>query len=185
MTLFIILAAAATASSSTNPVGQIAEQFGVDWWKFLSQCISFSIVAFILHKYAYQPVLNVLEERRKRIADGLANAEESKKQLASTQQQTAEILAHAKAESQRIIEEARSLAKSVGERETQRAVAEAEQIIVKAREATQMEHQKMLADLRKEVARLVITTAGRVTGKVLTDRDQKRLADEAAKEISA
>jgi F-type H+-transporting ATPase subunit b len=185
MTLITILAAATAASSSTNPVVQLVEQFGVDWWKFISQCISFSIVAFVLHKYAYQPILNVLDERRKRIAEGLANAEASKKQLAEAQQQTAQILSTAKAEAQRIIDEARDLAKTVGERETQRAVAEAEQIIAKAREATQLEHQKMLADLRKEVARLVITTASRVTGKVLTERDQKRLADEATKEISA
>ncbi len=178
MTLFTLLAA-------SNPVTEIAEQFGVDWWKFLSQCISFSIVAFVLHKFAYQPILQVLEERRKKIAEGLANAEEIKKQLAAAQQQAAEFLSKANADAQRVIDDAKSAAKSLQERESQRAVMEAEQIINKAREATTREHAKMLADLKREVARLVIDTTAKVTGKVLSDADQRRLSEEAAKELAA
>ena len=43
---------------------ETATQFGFDWWLFLSQCISFAIVAFLLQKFAYKPILKVLEERR-------------------------------------------------------------------------------------------------------------------------
>jgi len=182
MTLFSILAATATTG---GPVQQIAEQFGVDWFKLISQMISFSIVVFVLQKYAYKPILDVLAERRKKIADGLANAEESKKQLAAAQQQVEEILARANAQAQKSIDEARAAAKSLGEKESQRAIMEAEQIINKAREATQREHAKMLADLKKEVARLVIETTKTVTGKVLSDADQRRLSEEAAKQLAA
>ena len=181
MTLLSILAAA----NSVNPVQEIAEQFGVDWWKLLSQCISFSIVVFCLQKFAYKPILDVLAERRKKIADGLAHAEESKKQLAATQTQISEILAKANAQAQKTIDEAREAARALQERESQRAIMEAEQIINKAREATQREHAKMLADLKREVARLVLTTTTRVTGKILTDEDQKRLSAEAEQEIAA
>jgi len=178
MTLFTLLAAA-------NPVTEIAEQFGVDWWKFLSQCISFSIVAFVLHKFAYQPILQVLDERRKKIAEGLANAEEIKKQLAAAQQQAAELLAKAGTDAQKVIDDAKAAAKSLQERESQRAIMEAEQIVNKAREATKREHAKMLADLKREVARLVLDTTAKVTGKVLSDADQRRLSEEAAKELAA
>lgn len=178
MTLITLLAA-------SNPVAEIAEQFGVDWWKFLSQCISFSIVAFVLHKFAYQPILQVLDERRKKIADGLNAAEEMKKQLAAAQQQAADILAQANVQAQKAIDDAKAAAKSLGERESQRAIMEAEQIINKAREATQREHNKMLADLKREVTRLVIDTTAKVTGKVLSDSDQRRLSEEAAKELAA
>lgn len=178
MTIITLLAA-------SNPVAEIAEQFGVDWWKFLSQCISFSIVAFVLHKFAYQPILQVLEERRKKIAEGLANAEEIKKQLAAAQQQAADLLSKAGTDAQKVIEDAKAAAKSLQERESQRAIMEAEQIINKAREATKREHAKMLADLKKEVARLVLDTTAKVTGKVLSDADQRRLSEEAAKELAA
>lgn len=178
MTLFTLLAA-------SNPVTEIAEQFGVDWWKFLSQCISFSIVAFVLQKYAYQPILQVLEERRKKIAEGIANAEEIKKQLAAAQQQVAELLSKAGTDAQKVIEDAKAAAKSLQEREAQRATMEAEQIVNKAREATLREHAKMLADLKREVARLVIDTTAKVTGKILSDADQRRLSEEASKELAA
>jgi F-type H+-transporting ATPase subunit b len=178
MTLISLLAA-------SNPVTDIAQQFGVDWWKFISQCISFSIVAFILHRYAYQPILNVLEERKKKIAAGLANAEEIKKQLAAAQAESAEILAKANASAQKIIDDARAAGKALQEKESQRAIMEAEQIVNKAREATEREHAKMLASLKREVARLVIDTTGKVTGKILTAEDQKRLSEEAEREIAA
>jgi len=178
MTLFNILAAA-------NPVTEIAEQFGVDWWKLLSQVISFSLVAFVLQKYAYKPILDVLEERRQKIAAGLANAEESKKQLANAQAQASDVLSKAGQDAQKVIDDAKAAAKSLLERETSRATMEAEQIVNKAREAAAREHTKMLADLKKEVARLVIGTTTKVAGKVLTEEDQKRLSDEAAKDLAA
>ena len=178
MTLFSILAA-------SNPAADIAQQFGVDWWKFLSQCISFSIVAFILYKYAYNPILNVLEERRQKIEEGLRNAEETKVQLASAQHKATEILAKAGTDAQKIIDDAKTSAKVIVDRETARASSEAEQIIAKARETTVREHEKMLSDLKREVARLVLNTTSKVTGKVLNDEDQKRLSEEATKELAA
>ena len=177
MTAFNILAAGA--------VQEIANQFGVDWWKFLSQCISFTLVAFVLYKYAYNPILNVLAERRQKIEQGLRNAEETKKQLATAQQQATELLAKAGTDAQKIIDDAKISAKAIIDRETKRATSEAEQIIAKAHEATVREHQKMLSDLKREVARLVLNTTTKVTGKVLNDEDQKRLSDEATKELAA
>jgi F-type H+-transporting ATPase subunit b len=178
MTVFTILAA-------SNQISDIAEQFGVDWWKFLSSVISFSIVAFVLHKYAYNPILNVLAERRQKIEDGLHSAEEMKRQLATAQQQATELLAKASTDAQKIIDSAKASAKAIIDRESARATSEAEQIITKAHEATVREHATMLSDLKREVARLVINTTSKVTGKLLNDEDQKRLSEEATKELAA
>jgi F-type H+-transporting ATPase subunit b len=178
MTLFSILA-------TSNPISDIAEQFGVDWWKFISQCISFSIVAWVLAKYAYNPILNVLEERRKKIEEGLASAEQMKKQLASAQEQATQLLAKAGNDAQKVVEEAKAAAKTIVERETTRATAEANQIVAKANEETQRAHAAMLADLKREVSRLVVSTTARVTGKILSEDDQKRLSEEASKELAA
>jgi F-type H+-transporting ATPase subunit b len=84
-----------------------------------------------------------------------------------------------------MIEETRASAKALGERQAQQAVAEAEQIIAKAREASILERDRLLAELRREVARLVIDTTSKVTGKVLTTEDQRRLSEEASREIAA
>lgn len=167
---------------SAKEVGQV---FGVDAWTLFSQMISFSIVAFLLHKLAYKPILNVLEERRKKIAEGLANAEKIKVQLAESEARVQEILTKANGDAQRMIDEARASAQVVADKRTQQAIAEAEQIIAKAREATGIEREKIMAELKREVGRLVLDTTARVTGKVLTQADQKRINEEAAREVAA
>jgi F-type H+-transporting ATPase subunit b len=162
-----------------------AVRFGVDLPHFISQCISFAIVAFLLQRYAYKPILTVLEERRKRIKDCLDNAEKIKQELANTQTKTHEIMVQAGQQATKMVEEARAAAAKVQEQETQKAIAAAQSIVDKARQATQAEHARMLADLRREVGRLVVETTAKVTGKLLTAEDQKRLAEETNRELAA
>ena len=68
--------------------------------------------------------------------------------------------------------------------ETQKAIAAAEQIITKAREATAQDHARMLVELKREVGRLVVQTTTTVTGKILTPDDQRRLAEETEKQLT-
>ena len=164
---------------------QTGEQFGFNTSLFISQLISFLIVAFLLHRFAYKPILKVLEARREEIAKGLANAEQIKKQLAEAEASRQKTLAEANTQANKLIEEARAVAAKVQEQETQRAIATAEQIIAKAREAAALDHQRMLQELRKEVGQLVVKTTAQVAGKVLTMDDQKRLIDETNKELAA
>ena len=166
-------------------IGDTAKQFGVDWPHFIAQVISFGIVAFLLHRFAYKRVLDMLEERRQRIAEGLANAEKIKAELARTEAQRQEVLTQANTQATKLIEEARAAAARVQEHETQKAIAAAEQIITKAREAAAQDHARMLAELKREVGRLVVQTTATVTGKILTPEDQRRLAEETAKQVGS
>lgn len=164
---------------------QILEQFGVEWPKFLAQLILFIIVYFVLQKFAFGPIVAMLEERRKRIEEGQANAEKIKKQLAEAESRYREILTKANGDAQKMLDEARASASVLAERRAQQAIGEAEQIIAKAREATSLEHDRVLAELKREVGRLVIETTTKVTGKVLTADDQKRLSEEVANQVAA
>ncbi len=181
MNQFLLLAAAEPA----NPVKQIADTFGVDWSHLVAQTISFIIVCALLYFFAYKRVLAMLEERRQRIAEGLANAENIKTELAQAEAQRQEILAQANVQATKLIEEARAAAARVQDQETKRAIAAAEQIIAKAREAAAQDHARMLAELKREVGRLVVQTTATVTGKILTPDDQRRLAEETARQVSA
>src|SRR3974390_2271143 len=165
-------------------VQEIARTFGVDGPHLISQIISFGIVCALLYKFAYRRVLAMLEQRRQQIAEGLANAEKIKTELARTEAQRQEVMAQANSQATKLIEEARGAAARVQEQETQKAIAAAEQIIVKAREAAAQDHARMLAELKREVGRLVVQTTATVTGKVLTPEDQRRLAEETAKSVS-
>jgi F-type H+-transporting ATPase subunit b len=175
----------AEASSGGGQIEQVAQNFGVSWSLLIAQIISFSIVCIFLYKFAYKRVLTILEERRQKIAEGLANAEKSKAALAQAEAQKQEILAQANTQANKLIEEARAAAARVQEQETQKAIASAEQIVAKAREAAAQDHARMLTELKREVGRLVVQTTATVTGKVLTPEDQKRIAEETAKQVAA
>jgi F-type H+-transporting ATPase subunit b len=166
-------------------VGDTAQQFGVNWPHFIAQVISFGIVLACLHRFAYKPILKTLDDRKDRIAEGLANAEKIKQELAHTEAARQEILNQANTQANKSIEEARATAAKVLEAETQKAIATANQIIAKAREANEAELVRMKAELRREVGRLVVETSARVAGKLLTVEDQQRLAEETNKELAA
>jgi F-type H+-transporting ATPase subunit b len=181
----ILAAEGGIVDSLVESAQRTGQTFGFNAWLFFSQIVSFVIVAILLQKFAYKPILTVLEARRQKIAEGLANADKIKKHLAESEQRVQEILTKANADAQRMIDEARASAQVVADKRTQAAIAEAEQILAKAREATGIEREKVLAELKREVGRLVVDTTTKVTGKVLTAADQKRLSEEAAREIAA
>jgi F-type H+-transporting ATPase subunit b len=170
---------------SGGPIQQIANTFGVDWPHLVAQIISFSIVCIVLHRFAYKPVLKMLEERRQQIAQGLADTERIKAELAQTEVQRHEVLLRANAEATKLIEEAKAAAARLQAQETQKAIAASQQIILKSREAAAQEHARMLADLKREVARLVVQTTATVIGKTLTQEDQQRMAEETVQQLAA
>src|SRR6201981_1676228 len=162
---------------SGGQIEKITRTFGVDWSHLLAQIISFCIVCALLYRWAYRPILRVLAERRRQIAQGLANTEKIKAELARTEAQRQEVMLGANAEANKNIEEAHAAAARVRERETQKAIAAAEQIILKSREAAVQDYDRMLTELKREVGRLVLQTTATVTGKILTSEDERRLIE--------
>jgi len=176
--------AAATSGGLSEMLRDTVETFGWNPWLFLSQVISFVIVALLLRRFAYKPILAVLEERRRTIEEGQLNAEKIKKELAEAEKRYQEIVAKANADAQRMIDEARESAAHLSERKQQEAIAAAEQIIAKAREASAIEHERTMESLKRELGRLVVDTTAKVAGKVLTPEDQRRLQQEAARQLA-
>ena len=172
------------ANSFVDMAKETAETFGWNWGLFLSQVVSFTIVALLLRQFAYKPILKVLHERRDRIEESLRNADKIKAQLAEAEKRHAEILAKANAEAQKMIDQARESAGVIATRKEQEAIAAAEQILAKAHEASALEHERTMAELKRELGRLVVDTTAKVTGKVLTSDDQRRLQEEATRQLA-
>jgi F-type H+-transporting ATPase subunit b len=170
---------------SGGQVEEIARKFGVDWPHLIAQVISFSIVCALLYRFAYRPILKMLSERRELIAQGLANSEKIKAELAKTEAQRHEVMTQAGVEASRFIEDARGAATRLREQETQKAIAAAEQIIAKANQAAAQDRVRMMAELKREVGRLVVQTTASVSGKILTTEDQRRLSQETARQLNA
>jgi len=166
-------------------IEQIARTFGVAWPHLIAQTLSFTVVCALLYWLAYRPILQMLEQRRQQIADGLANAEQIRAELAKTEAQRHQVLTRAHDEAKVIVREARNAAARIEVQGTQQANAMATEILAKAHQATEREHALMLGDLKREVGRLVLQTTAVVTGKVLTADDQRRLAEESARRLTA
>ena len=167
------------AAADAGPVGEIAKTFGANVPALIANAISFVLVALI------GPIQKTLEDRRASIAQGLADAGRAREELAVAHRKSQELLAETGAQTGRIIEESRAAAARVTEIETQKAIAAAADIIAKARHSNEAELTRLKAELRQEFGRLVVEASIKVTGKILTLDDQKRLAEETQRQIAA
>jgi len=161
------------------------DTFGVSWPKLIAQLILFTTVYLILKKFAFAPVVAMFEERRRRIEEGQANAEKIKKQLAESEIRCQEIMRKANADAQRIIEEGRASSDALSQKQIQQTIADAEAIIAKARETVELDRNKMVAEVKKEMVNLVVETTAKVAGRILTPEDQKRIAGETSTQLAA
>ena len=166
------------------PVAEIAKAFGVDWPHLLAQSVSFGIVCILLYRFAYTPVLKMLETRRQQIAQGLDNSEKINARLKAIDAERQKALVEAQTEAVRIIAIARDAAKTLSEQEALHARMVGDQMMRRARDAAEQERERMMAEVRRDVTHLVVETTAAVAGKVLTDADQRRLASEAARRIA-
>ena len=166
-------------------ITEIFTQFGVTWPKFIAQLVLFGIVYFVLNRFAFGPILKVLEERRKRIEEGQLNAEKIKKQLAEAELRYQEVLRKANDDAQVLLEESRKNNEAFSQREMDRAVKESTAIVERARHEISSERVRMVDEVKREMVSLVIKTTASVAGKILSADDQKRLSEEAAKELSS
>lgn len=181
MTLPLLLAAVEAHAAEPG----IIEKFGLDWKYVVIQAISFLIVLGVIYKYGIKPTISTMEERNRKIEAGLKHAEEMQVKLAAAQQESAAIVKNAQVEAGKIIDEARRTAKDYLDKQMLDATTRANDTLTKAQQAIELEHKKMLADARTEIARLVVTTTERVLAKKLTDTDRASFNDAATRELTS
>jgi len=168
-----------------NELTQLMQSFGVYWPKFIAQIILFLIVWWVLNRFAFGPIITMLEQRRKLIEEGQLNAEKIKRQLAEAEIRYQEILRKANAEAQGFLDEARKSGEALRTRQEQDAIRSAEDIIAKAKSAIEVERNRMVSEVKSELVGLVVETTSKVVGKVLTPEDQKRLGEATTKQLAA
>lgn len=170
----------AEAIEQVSQIDKIFGQFGIATPFLIAQIVNFCLIAFLLYRFAIKPILTTIDERQRVISDGLQYAEEMKSKLADAERQYAETLKTASHEAQGILQDARDSAQKYLDEQSQEAAHKAEGITKKAHEATELERRKMLSDIRKEVAELVVTTTEKVLSKKLSDSDRNEFAQAAA-----
>lgn len=171
-------------SSGIDAIQQVVGPFGVKPTLLIAQIINFAIVAFVVYQFGIKAVLVTMDERNKKIADGLKYTDDMKKKLADTEVQQMEVLKQASLEGKKVITEARDTAKALAEKVAQDATRQAEDTLKKGQAAIALERQQMLNDLRREVATLVVSTTHRVLDRDLTPEERARYNASAAQDMS-
>lgn len=173
----------AHAVAASNPVEKIATSFHVEIKTLLAQIVSFLLIFAALYFGAWKKVLDVLEQRRTKIADGLQYAEEMKTQLAEAERKQAETLKAAALEAKEITAQAQKTAKEIIEKTQRDTQRKAEEMIAQTRENLTLERKQMLAEVKEHASRMVALTAERVLSRELNDAERNRFAESAASEI--
>jgi F-type H+-transporting ATPase subunit b len=154
------------------------EALGINLGMLILQILAFTIVFLTLNAWVYQPLLDLLETRKKKIAQGLEDARAAASARADAEKEAAKVLANAQAEAGKVVGEATDRA-AIAARDV-KATAEAE--AAKAREAARVEAEqernRILGDLRGQVAALAIAAAQKLVGEALDEKRQHALIDE-------
>jgi F-type H+-transporting ATPase subunit b len=154
------------------------EALGINLGLLIVQIIAFIIVFLTLNAWVYQPMLNMMENRKQKIAQGLEDARVAAEARANAEKEAAKIIADAQTEASKIVREATDRAALAGQ--DVKAAAEAE--AAKARDAAvaeaEVERNRILGDLRSQVAGLAIAAAQKLVGESLDEKRQRALIDE-------
>lgn len=160
------------------------EALGINLPGFLAQIINFVLLLVLLRFLLYKPLLRVLDERRRRIEEGLRSAERMREQAAAGEREVQARLEEARREGQALVAQAQQVANRIQEEARQAAQKEAEAMLARARNEIQLERDAAIAELRREFADLAIRAAERVIGQSLDGQAHRRLIDEVLAESS-
>ncbi len=162
-------------------IGQILGNLGFDWRVALANLANFLIIVWILKRFAFKPIAKIIKEREDKIKQGIQDAEKSATELQMAKQLSEKTSLDARSEANRII--------AAGQKESERVLAEAKtlqeeqakQIIAKAEKLIEQEKQKMMQDIKQEVAGLVISATEKFIKEDLTKEKQEKIVKDLIK----
>ena len=173
-----LLVAALPASAMAAEESGGISALGFNLPGLVAQLLNFAILLIVLRLFLFKPIMNMLDERKRRIEEGLVKSEEAASQAEASEQQSQQVLAEARAEAQRLLAGAQESASQLRTELEDQARTAAERIRTDAQASIQSERDQAIQALRTEFADLTITAAERVLGQSL-DRDaHQRLIDD-------
>lgn len=155
-------------------MGEIFGNLGISWFGFISQLVNFAIVYFVLRRFLYEPVFNMMDQRREKIANSLKDAERASSAASDAEAERASILEEARREAQEVRAQATRDAEKIAQDVRSRAEQEANDIHAKALDDAQSVADNALADVNKQVADLAIQATEKLLGRELENKTEQR-----------
>jgi F-type H+-transporting ATPase subunit b len=162
---------------ASNPLIQVTP--GLMIWTI----VCFLVVLFVLKRFAFKPIQQMIDQRRDRIAQAIEEADQARAEAHTLLEEHRKLVAQAKSEGEEILAEARRIAESQRERVRIETDEDRQRRLEETRRQIEQATQQALGEIRDEVGKLSVLAAEKITRKSLTDADQRRLVDEALAEI--
>ena len=152
---------------------------------FIWTILTFLVLLYLLARFAWGPLLKALEERQETIRKSLDDADQATQELKRLQQESAQIIAEARADAQSIVATSRAAAETVREDVKQKAKGEADALVRGAQRQIQIETARALQQIRHEVVDLSLAVASKLIKKNLTQEDNEALIQDSLAQIDA
>jgi F-type H+-transporting ATPase subunit b len=162
---------------------EIFEKLGLNGALLISQMVNFILLLVLLKKFAYEPVLKMLEERSKKIEKSLTDARRIEEELKNTEETKVAEIRKAKEEAAEIFKKAYDTAQANTDKSIDETRRKTQEIVAKAKEEIQSEKEKSVREAEKEIADLAIRIAEKIIKKNLDTDTEKKLAEETLSKI--
>ena len=153
------------------------EALGFHWPSLIAYLLNFTILLIVLTKFAYKPILKILDERSSNIKDSLELADKVREESAQQQAQLDDQLVEARKQGQSIIEDARSAAEKLSDQEREKSKKEAEEFLVKAKNDIEREWDSAMDELRSNFGGLAVSAAEQIIQRSLDENTHKDIID--------
>lgn len=151
----------------------------------LAQMLNFFILVWILHRFAYKPLVGMMNARKEQIANDLASAEQSRLEAEQIKADYAAQIAKARQEAQEIVEKAHHQAKVSTDEEVAAARSQIETEKERARQDIAIERDRAMNSLRNEVVSLSVAMAGKVVAKDMNSETNTKLIEDAIRQLDS
>lgn len=158
---------------------ELIHQLGIDWKLLLAQVVNFLILLFLLKKFLYRPIIELLTKRRKAIEESQANVERIARELSGIEAQKTAEIEKARKEADAIMQEAKKHATARQAEMLKEAEARIEKLLAEAKKRTEEERLKMMDEIRDEVSDLVFLATEKVLRERLPKEAHERFVQEA------
>jgi F-type H+-transporting ATPase subunit b len=164
---------------------ELISNLGIDWKLLVAQIVNFCILLFILYKFVYKPVLDMLDKRTAMIEKGVTDAKLAEEQLVKTEKMRDEKMKEAKLEIGKMLDTAKSEAEAMKKELIEASSIQAQDLLRRAKIQIEEEKTKMMEEVRREVGKFIVTVVGKVIEKEFSAADQARLVDAVAHEMKS
>ena len=150
---------------------------------FVWTILTFLLLVFVLAKFAWEPLLKMLQDREDMVRSSLEDAEKAKSELERLNEESEAIMAKARSEAQSILADGKAAAEKVKDGIIAKSKEQANKIREDAGNQIQVEKDKAISEIKEEVVNLTLSVAEKLIQKNLSDADNKSLIEESLKKV--